>query len=552
MVKKTKFRLGELLVQAGLISEEQLNEALEKKDSSQKLGDYLTEQNLITDVQVAELLEEQLGYPHIRLHNYPFDQTLLKLIPKEYVQEKNIVPLKREKNKLFLAISDPLDYFTLNDVRLMTGFEVEPVIVVKDEIRQAILTLYEQEDFTEELEEQFREEAVHDLTMEEASSPIVKILNQLFQQAVVQKASDIHIDPQEMKVFVRLRIDGALRTEQTFSKGVQASMITRVKILAGLDITEQKIPQDGRIKMKIEGRKVDFRVSTLPTIFGEKVVIRVLDTAATSNNLEELGFSEKNYEKFIKMIEEPFGIVLLTGPTGSGKTSTMYAALTRLNDESINIITVEDPVEYQLDGINQIQVNPKVDLTFANGLRAILRQDPDIIMLGEIRDQETANMAVRASITGHLVLSTLHTNDSIGAIDRLKNIGVEQFLIGSSINGVVAQRLVRTVCRECVRVVEPSIREKAIFSKYNIEIEAIKRGAGCPSCNQTGYRGRTAIHEVLYIDDEIREAILNEKTSVHIEQLARQKGFTYLFEDGLHKVKQGLTTTEEVFRVAQE
>ena len=236
MVKKTKLRLGELLVQAGLISEEQLNEALEKKDSSQKLGDYLTEQNLITDVQVAELLEEQLGYPHIRLHNYPFDQTLLKLIPKEYVQEKNIVPLKREKNKLFLAISDPLDYFTLNDVRLMTGFEVEPVIVVKDEIRQAILTLYEQEDFTEELEEQFREEAVHDLTMEEASSPIVKILNQLFQQAVVQKASDIHIDPQEMKVFVRLRIDGALRTEQTFSKGVQASMITRVKILAGLDI----------------------------------------------------------------------------------------------------------------------------------------------------------------------------------------------------------------------------------------------------------------------------------------------------------------------------
>lgn len=272
--------------------------------------------------------------------------------------------------------------------------------------------------------------------MEEASSPIVKILNQLFQQAVVQKASDIHIDPQEMKVFVRLRIDGALRTEQTFSKGVQASMITRVKILAGLDITEQKIPQDGRIKMKIEGRKVDFRVSTLPTIFGEKVVIRVLDTAATSNNLEELGFSEKNYEKFIKMIEEPFGIVLLTGPTGSGKTSTMYAALTRLNDESINIITVEDPVEYQLDGINQIQVNPKVDLTFANGLRAILRQDPDIIMLGEIRDQETANMAVRASIIGHLVLSTLHTNVRLERIDRLKNIGVEQFLIGSSINGV--------------------------------------------------------------------------------------------------------------------
>ncbi len=552
MVKKVKLRLGELLVQANLITEEQLNEALENKDAGQRLGDYLTEQGQITDVQLAEVLKEQLGYPHIRLHNYEFDTSLLKLIPKDYVREKSIIPLKREKNKLFLAISDPLDYFTINDVRLSTGFEVEPVIVTKSEIRQAILALYEQEDFTDELEEQYQETKGTDLTIEEESSPIVKILNQLFQQAVVQKASDIHIDPQETKVVVRLRMDGALHTEQTFSKGVQASMVTRVKIMAGLDITEQKIPQDGRIKLNIEGRKVDFRVSTLPTIFGEKVVIRVLDTAATSNNLKELGFSKDNYAKFVQMIEEPYGIVLLTGPTGSGKTSTMYAALTRLNHESINIITVEDPVEYQLEGVNQIQVNPKVDLTFANGLRAILRQDPDIIMLGEIRDQETANMAVRASITGHLVLSTLHTNDSIGAIDRLKNMGVEQFLIGSSLNGVVAQRLVRTVCRECAQAIKPSLREQAIFDKYQMDIETVKRGSGCPSCNNTGYRGRTAIHEVLHIDDEIREAILDEKTSVAIEQIAQRKGFTYLFEDGLQKVKQGLTTTEEVFRVAQE
>lgn len=276
MVKKVKLRLGELLVQANLITEEQLNEALENKDAGQRLGDYLTEQGQITDVQLAEVLKEQLGYPHIRLHNYEFDTSLLKLIPKDYVREKSIIPLKREKNKLFLAISDPLDYFTINDVRLSTGFEVEPVIVTKSEIRQAILALYEQEDFTDELEEQYQETKGTDLTIEEESSPIVKILNQLFQQAVVQKASDIHIDPQETKVVVRLRMDGALHTEQTFSKGVQASMVTRVKIMAGLDITEQKIPQDGRIKLNIEGRKVDFRVSTLPTIFGEKVVIRVL------------------------------------------------------------------------------------------------------------------------------------------------------------------------------------------------------------------------------------------------------------------------------------
>lgn len=552
MARTKKMRLGEMLVEGGVITEEQLSQALKEKRSDQKLGDKLIEDGYITEAKLVEVLKDQLGINDIRLTNYEIDPNILNLIPKDYVIENNIIPIKREKNKLYIATADPLDYFVLNDLRLLTGFIIEPLISTKDEIRHSIIRLYEREDFGEYFLAQEEESEVQDITIAEANSPIVKIINQLIQQAVVEKASDIHFDPHENKVIARLRVDGTLRTEQVFAKGIQSSLVTRIKIMANLDITESKVPQDGRIKVRVEGRNVDLRVSTLPTIYGEKIVIRVLDTIAVSNRLNDLGFDEDHLNQFIEMIEKPHGIVLLTGPTGSGKTSTMYAALSRLNKPDVNIITVEDPVEYQLEGVNQIQVNPKVGLTFASGLRSILRQDPDIIMIGEIRDKDTANMAVRASITGHLVLSTLHTNHSLGAIDRLMNMGVEKFLIGSSLNGVVAQRLVRRICRDCVIEKEPTNREKLLFEKHNIVVERTKKGQGCPSCNMTGYRGRTAIHEVLFIDDDLREAILNDESTVSIERLAREKGFRRLIEDGLKKVAEGITTTEEVFRVATE
>ncbi|GEL78143.1 GspE/PulE family protein [Tenuibacillus multivorans] len=552
MAKKVKLRLGEILIEQGLMTKDQLNQALETKRTGQKLGDKLIELGMITEFQLVEVLQQQLGIPHVRLHHYDVDQSLVNLISKDYARENLVFPLKKDKNKLIVAVSDPLDYFVFNDLRLSTGFKIEPVMAIKDEIRQSILKYYEQEQIAEEFETLDEYEKVQDLTIEEEASPVVKLLNQVIQQAVVEKASDIHFDPQEHHIKVRFRIDGALQTVQTLSINVQSSMLTRIKIMAGLDITEQKVPQDGRIKRRIEERDIDLRVSTLPTIFGEKVVIRVLDIHAVSNQLEDLGFNSKHLQDFIDMIEKPHGIVLLTGPTGSGKTSTMYGALTRLNREESNIITIEDPVEYQLDGINQIQVNSKVDLTFSSGLRSILRQDPDIIMIGEIRDEETANMAVRASITGHLVLSTLHTNDSVGTINRLMNIGVERFLVGTSLNGVVAQRLVRTNCRDCLIEVEPTLREQEVFNKYGLNIKHIKKGKGCPTCKGTGYKGRTAIHEILTIDDDIQNAILNNKTSLEIENIAREKGFAYLFEDGLRKVKEGITTTQEVFRVATE
>ncbi|GEN46815.1 GspE/PulE family protein [Alkalibacillus haloalkaliphilus] len=552
MARKIKLRLGELLVQENLITVMQLEQALKEKESNQKLGDKLIEEGHITEIQLVEVLQQQLGIEHERLHNYAFDQSVLNLVPKQFAIENNVIPLKREQNKLFVATADPLDYFVLNNLRLQTGFKIEPVIAIKDEIRQSIMKLYEREDLTEEFEDIQPDQQTEDLSLEEEASPVVKLMNQLIQQAVVEKASDIHIDPQEYQVLIRLRVDGALRNEQTLARSVQSSLTTRIKIMANLDITQQRIPQDGRIKRVVEGRNVDLRVSTLPTIFGEKIVIRVLDTMTVSNRLGDIGFEQDNLQKFKQMIEKPYGIVLLTGPTGSGKTSTMYAALTHLNGEQSNLITVEDPVEYELEGVNQIQVNPQVGLTFSSGLKSILRQDPDIIMVGEIRDGETANMAVRASITGHLVLSTLHTNDSTGAINRLVNMDVEMFLVGSSLNGVVAQRLVRTICRDCSEKRNLTELERKVFERHSVHIHQVATGTGCPTCNNTGYRGRTAIHEVLYIDDPIREAILNGKTKVEIEKIAKQQGFTPLFEDGLRKVEQGVTTLEEVYRVATE
>src|SRR5699024_9796784 len=357
------------------------------------------------------------------------------------------------------------------------------------------------------------EETVEEAGITDEDSPIVRLVNQIISNAVAQRASDIHFDPQEIELKIRYRIDGVLRTERTLPKHMQSVMIARLKIMANLNITESRVPQDGRIKLNVNFKPIDIRISTLPSVYGEKIVMRILDLGNALDQLDKIGFSKRDEKTFRKMIKKPNGIILITGPTGSGKSSTLYAALNQLNDETVNIITVEDPVEYQIAGVNQVQVNDAVGMTFARGLRSILRQDPDIVMVGEIRDLETAQISVRASLTGHLVLSTLHTNSAVAALTRLIDMGVEPFLISSSLTGVVAQRLVRRVCRDCMESVEPTVREKEIFTEMKVDITRVNRGKGCPSCNDTGYRGRIAIFEILRIDDYIRELIMEEASA---------------------------------------
>jgi type IV pilus assembly protein PilB len=550
-MKQGRKRLGDLLIEEGLITPEQLQTVLEEKAPNQKIGDALLQRGYITDQQLAEVLEVQLGIPHVNLFHYPFDTNLFSLISKETAKRNLIIPLKREGNKLYVAMVDPMDFIVIDDLRLSTGFQIETVIATKDGILRSINKYYNVDQDFEELfddiggNERGRDEDVTDL-----DSPIVRLVNQLLTNAVIQKASDIHIDPQETKVVVRYRVDGVLRVERILPRHMQNVLTARVKIMSNLDITEHRIPQDGRIKINLEFHPIDLRVSTLPTVYGEKIVMRILDMGAALNDLSKIGFNALNLKRFSELIEQPTGIVLITGPTGSGKSSTLYAALNKLNSEQVNIITIEDPVEYQLEGINQIQVNTNVGMTFAAGLRSILRQDPNIIMVGEIRDKETAEIAVRASLTGHLVLSTIHTNDSLGTVTRLIDMGVEPFLIASSLSGIVAQRLVRKVCRDCGELQEASKREVEIFARRGIKIDKVNRGKGCPSCNMTGYKGRIALHEVLVINDDMRRAVMNDDSIQNLKELAIKNKTIFLIDDGLLKVKQGLTTTEEILRVA--
>ncbi|MGD6853802.1 GspE/PulE family protein [Bacillus infantis] len=550
-MKQTRRRLGDLLVDSGLISEEQLQQALKEKHKDQRIGDALLQRGYITEQQLIEVLEFQLGIPHVSLYRYPFDVKLFSMVPKDLAKRNLIIPLKKEGEKLFVAMADPMDFYTIDDLRLSTGFHVEAAIATKDDILRAINKYYDMDEgFEELLDASPGTRELQDDKIADEDSPIVRLVNQILGNAASMKASDVHIDPQETKVAVRYRIDGVLRTERVLPKHMQSVLTARIKIMANLDITEHRVPQDGRIKINLDFHPIDLRISTLPTVYGEKIVMRLLDLGSSLNDMNKLGFNKLNLNRFTSMINKPTGIVLLTGPTGSGKSSTLYAALNQLNSEEVNIITVEDPVEYQLEGINQIQVNSNVGMTFAKGLRAILRQDPNIIMVGEIRDKETVEVAIRASLTGHLVLSTLHTNDSLGSITRLLDMGVEPFLVASSLSGIVAQRLVRRVCRDCEEIQAPTKREIEIFARRGMKVETIKRGRGCSSCNMTGYKGRIAIHEVLVIDDEMRRVIMNGESFSRLRELAIKNKTIFLIDDGLLKVKQGITTTEEVLRVA--
>lgn len=543
-------RLGDLLIETGLISEEQLNHTLNTKAPEEKLGDALLREGYLTEQQLIEVLEFQLGIPHININQYPIDPDVIQLVPKELAKRHYAMPIRKDKNKLLVAMADPMDYFAIEEIRMATGYHIEPAIATKDALYRSITKFYDlQESMEEIMGELTPEESLEDEQVLRDDSPVVRLVNQIIVNGLAQRASDIHFDPQENDFRVRYRIDGILHTDRSLPKHMQNVIIARIKIMANLNITESRLPQDGRIKTTLDFKPVDIRVSTLPTVFGEKVVMRLLDLSSAMNRIEKIGFSTDNMETFLNMLKKPNGIILITGPTGSGKSSTLYAALNQLNSEDVNIITVEDPVEYQLDGINQIQVKEEIGLTFANGLRSILRQDPDIVMIGEIRDTETAEVATRASLTGHLVLSTLHTNSAIEALSRLRDMGIEPFLISSSIVGIVAQRLVRRVCRDCGREIPANEREKEIFASRGLAIETLFRGEGCGSCNNTGYRGRIAIHEVLTINEEIRQLILRKSSTADIRNLARQGGMKFLVDDGLLKVKEGLTTTEEVLRV---
>ena len=551
MKAKLRKRLGDLLVESGVISDEQLDYALKNKSRDEKLGDFLIKENVLTEQQLIEVLEFQLGIPHITLTKYAIDPELLQLVPRELAKRANIMPVRRDKNKLLIAMSDPMDYFAIEEVRMATGCQIETSIAAKDDLYRTITKYY---DLQASMDAALSEVAANTTEVQQEitdeDSPIVRLVNQIIANGVAQRASDIHFDPQETEFKVRYRVDGVLRTERSLPKHMQNMMTARVKIIGGLNITENRIPQDGRIKVNIEFKSIDIRLSTLPTVYGEKIVMRILDVSNAATDIAHLGFTEKNETIFKKMIEKPNGIVLITGPTGSGKSSTLYAALSNLNDEEVNIITVEDPVEYQLNGVNQIQVKEEVGLTFAAGLRSILRQDPDIIMIGEIRDLETAQISIRASLTGHLVLSTLHTNSAIESISRLQDMGIEPFLISSSLVGVLAQRLVRQICRDCSTEIEPTAREKEIFSNNGFDAKKIRKGRGCSACGNTGYRGRLAIHELLPIDRELKNLILNRASGYEIGDYMKTAGYYTLLQDGLLKVIEGVTTTEEVLRVA--
>lgn len=552
-VLQQRRRLGDLLIEANLVTTEQIEQTLLEKEAGEKLGEALLRKGLLTENQLIDVLEQQLGIPKVSLYNYPFDEKLFNLIPKTVAKKNCLIPLKREENELQVAMADPMDFYLINDLRLSTGFQIAPVIATRDDITRSIAKYYDLQDFIEE----FRD--IRNLTtqldsqtedVQDESSPVVQLVNSILQSAIGQHASDIHIDPKQNNILVRIRVDGKLQNERTLPKDIQSVLLARIKIMAELDVTERRLPQDGRIRLLVDIRQIDLRISTLPTIFGEKVVIRILDMTHSVTHINQLGFSKNNLFKYKKMIQSPHGLVLITGPTGSGKSSTLYASLNELNDEDVNIISIEDPVEYQLNGINQVQINSSIGMTFASGLRSVLRQDPNIIMVGEIRDRETAEIAVRASLTGHLVLSTLHTNDSIGTVMRLIDMGVEPFLVASSLVGVVSQRLVRKICLDCKTPVEVTKREEEIFAAHGMKPSQLYQGKGCASCSMTGYRGRISIQELLSIDDSIRRAVLNQEPVNNLYDAARKNGTTFLLEDGLQKVLAGITTTEEVLNVA--
>ncbi len=561
----TNQRIGDILIEQGLITSQQLKEALEmqKNGNKKRLGEIFVEIGVISREELYGILKYIYETEYIDLSNYVIDPEVISLIPKKSALRFKLIPISKNDDELVIAMANPLDIYAIDFVRDHTKIKkIKTLLASDEEVLNAISSYYELGEYDDIIEklgteiifkEEEEEEDSKKLEAISKEAPIIQLVNMLIVQGVKDRASDIHIEPNEKGLLTRFRIDGMLHDIRILPNTIKSAVISRIKILAKLDIAERRLPQDGRFQVKFGTREVDLRVSTIPTVFGEKVVMRLLDKSKGLIKLQKLGFNPDQLEEFKSIISKSYGIILLTGPTGSGKTTTLYAALNKVNSKDKNIITVEDPVEYKLKRINQIQIKPKINLTFANTLRSILRQDPDVIMVGEIRDSETAQIAVQAALTGHLVFSTLHTNDAASAITRLIDMDIETFLISSSVIGLIAQRLVRVICEKCKEEYTPG--EDVLIGlniKDNPDNGKIKlyRGKGCSFCKNTGYYGRTSIYELIVLDEEIRSLIISKASSNIIKNTAIKKGMKTLKDSGLEKVMQGITTIEEVLRVA--
>ncbi|MBT9174919.1 MAG: Type II secretion system protein E [candidate division WS2 bacterium] len=565
-------QIGQILVETGKITEEQLNKALEvQKTTGDLLGNILMHMGLVSDKDTTQAYSIQVGIPFVDLETTTIDLDAVRLVPKSLVVNYRLIPIRRENSKLTVAMVNPLNVFAFDDLKFVTGLDIEPMVATETQITSSIDQYYKaglslsdtMSDIMSSTDEgvvsadeirvkieEGEEEEIGKLKELGEEAPIIRMVNAIVMQAIRDRTSDIHIEPQSRDLRVRYRIDGVLHEVMSPPRRLQSAITSRIKIMANLDIAEKRMPQDGRIMLQVEGKEYDFRVATMPCMFGEKIQIRVLDKSTALLQTNKIGLSQELQKMFEDLVDKPYGMVLATGPTGCGKTTTMYAAVNRLNQPIRNLITIEEPIEYNIPGIAQAQVNVRAGLTFANALRSILRQDPDVIMVGEIRDKETAEIAIHAALTGHMVLSTIHTNDSALTVVRFFHMGVEPFLIASSLIGIVSQRLARRICHKCKESYESS---SEVLRKLGLELSSdsitLYRGRGCETCKYTGYYGRTGLFEVMKITDEIREIIVREATALDIRECARRGGMKTLLEDGLEKVLEGTTTIEEAIRV---
>ena len=550
-------QLGDILLEGGHVTREQLTGAVEEQRRlGRSLGRVLVELGVLSEGQLVSALATQIGLKFVDLSDYPVDGSAVSKVPDTVCRRHNALPIGYEDGKLVVAMADPANVFAVDDMRAMTGMDIKPVVATRADVIAAINRYQRSDDEMDQLtsaidvnDDDDDLSKVKEITEE---APIVKFVNLLITQAIQDRASDIHIEPAEKDLRVRFRIDGVLHEVMRSPKSITSGVTSRLKIMADINIAERRIPQDGRLSVTTNGKKIDLRVATLPTVWGEKIVMRILDNTTAMMKLSDLGFSDDNYKVYSKSFVKPYGMILVTGPTGSGKSTTLYATLNIVSKPEVNVITVEDPVEYRIPGINQVQANPKAGLTFAAALRSILRSDPDIVLLGEIRDKETAHIAIEAALTGHLVLSTLHTNDAPSAIVRLTEMGIEPFLVGSALDCVLAQRLARKLCSKCKEAYVPT-RESLLEMRFpwspDEEPPTLYRPIGCSACSKTGYKGRLALHEVMAVSEEIEKLAVERASALTISKAALADGMITLRTDGLSKVKAGHTSMEEILRV---
>lgn len=560
-------RLGDLLIAAGTITPEELDMGLQRqKETKERLGAALISAGIITEAELIEALRLQLGIEYIDLSKTTIPISLAQVVPKNIAKQFQVVPVRMERDELYLAMSDPMNFYAIEEVKKAVRKKIVPMIATTEGVEHAILVLYGNEGVARAIEAMKREAPIEEDNGEEAQftgnilndnindAPTIRLVNSIIERAILERASDIHIEPKEKELQVRMRIDGVLRKILTIPKNLQNSVISRLKIMSGMDIAERRVPQDGRFNVKNKKREFDLRVNSLPTVYGEKIVARLLDKRAGYLTPDSIGLMGDNLKKYQRAIHCTSGVILIAGPTGSGKSSTMNTMISQLNTEEVNVVTLEDPVEYNIDGVNQVQINEKTGMDFANGLRAILRQDPDIIAVGEIRDGETAQISMRAAITGHVVLSTIHTNDAVGTIERLEDIGVEPYLIATALRAVISQRLVRRICPKCKKSYEATDEEVRRLGLSTEHKHIFYRGEGCADCFNTGYRGRIGVFEILEITPEIRPLISRQAGRPAIEQelTSAHSEFKTLRENAIQLVEEGITTAEEVQRVIYE